>query len=111
MKPFWKFCEEEDKWLRKKEKVVTLDLTGCKNRLELHERIRVALDFPDFYGKNWSGFWDLIWSYCDAQRIVVIGEDTLPKNMERDREKVNEILYRFRDHMIQFGEKIIIEIQ
>lgn len=23
----------------KKEKVVTLDLTGCKNRFELHERI------------------------------------------------------------------------
>ena len=95
----------------KKEKVVTLDLTGCKNWLELHERIRIAFDFPDFYGKNWDAFWDLIWSDCDAQRIIVIGEDTLPKALERDREKVNEILYRFRDHMIQFGDKIVIEIQ
>ncbi len=58
----------------KKEKVVTLDLTGCKNWLELHERIRIAFDFPDFYGKNWDAFWDLIWSDCDAQRIIVIGE-------------------------------------
>ena len=96
---------------QEKEKVVTLDLTGCKNRLELHERIRVAFDFPDFYGKNWDAFWDLIWSDCDAQRIVVIGEDTLPKNMERDREKVNEILYRFRDYWAQYDEKITIEIQ
>ena len=95
----------------KKEKVVTLDLTGCKNWLELHERIRIAFDFPDFYGKNWDAFWDLIRTECDADRIVVIGEDTLPKDLERDREKVNEILYRFRDHMIQFGEKIVIEIQ
>ena len=96
---------------RKKEKVVTLDLTGCKNWLELHERIRIAFDFPDFYGKNWDAFWDLIWSDCDAQRIIVIGEDTLPKALERDREKVNEILYRFRDHWAQYHDKIIIEIQ
>ncbi|HIR52619.1 MAG TPA: barstar family protein [Candidatus Onthovicinus excrementipullorum] len=96
---------------RKKEKVVTLDLTGCKNWLELHERIRIAFDFPDFYGKNWDAFWDLIRTECDADRIVVIGEDTLPKDLERDREKVNEILYRFRDHWAQYHDKIIIEIQ
>ncbi len=29
---------------------ITLDLTDCKYVMELHERIRVALDFPSFMG-------------------------------------------------------------
>jgi len=36
----------------------TIDLTGCQSYLELHERIRVALELPEWYGKNWSAFWD-----------------------------------------------------
>ena len=39
-------------------KIIELDLTGCKTLGELHERIRVAFDFPEWYGKNWSAFWD-----------------------------------------------------
>lgn len=36
----------------KKEKIVTLDLTGCKYLGEIHQRIKKAFDFPDFYGEN-----------------------------------------------------------
>ena len=38
-------------------KVITLDLTGCKYLGELHERIRAAFDFPEWYGANWDAFW------------------------------------------------------
>ena len=41
-------------------KIIELDLTGCKYLAEIHERIRVAFDFPEWYGKNWSAFWDLL---------------------------------------------------
>ena len=41
-------------------KIVKLDFTECKNYLEFHERIRKAFDFPDWYGKNWDAFWDLL---------------------------------------------------
>ncbi len=30
-------------------KIVEIDFTGCKSLYELHERIRVALDFPEWY--------------------------------------------------------------
>lgn len=43
-----------------KMKVIQLDLTGCKGYYELHERIRQAFNFPNFYGHNWSAFWDLL---------------------------------------------------
>ena len=49
-------------------KIIELDLTGCKTLGELHERIRVAFDFPEWYGKNWDAFhdfyganWDALW--------------------------------------------------
>ena len=34
----------------KEEKIVTLDLTGCKYLGEIHQRIKKAFNFPDFYG-------------------------------------------------------------
>lgn len=34
------------------EKIITLDLTGCKYLGELHQRIKKAFDFPDFYEKT-----------------------------------------------------------
>ena len=31
---------------------ITLDLTDCKYIRDFHERIRVAFDFPEWYGRN-----------------------------------------------------------
>ena len=44
----------------KEKKIVTLDLTDCKYLGEIHQRIKKAFHFPDFYGENWSAFWDQI---------------------------------------------------
>ena len=51
------------------EKVIKLDLTGCKYLGEIHEIIREAFDFPECYGQNWSAFWDLLWSKCNANKV------------------------------------------
>ena len=32
-------------------KIIELDLTGCNHLAEVHERIRVAFRFPEWYGK------------------------------------------------------------
>ena len=40
----------------KEKKIVTLDLTDCKYLGEIHQRIKKAFHFPDFYGENWSAF-------------------------------------------------------
>ena len=41
-------------------KKAVIDLTNCKHLLELHERIRISLDFPKWYGMNFDAFWDMI---------------------------------------------------
>ena len=75
-------------------KIIQLDLTGCKTLGELHERIRVAFDFPEWYGKNQSAFWDLLWSECDADKVIVKGENSLSNVFKDHLEKMHKILER-----------------
>ena len=73
-------------------KIIELDLTGCQYLSEIHERIRVAFDFPEWYGKNWSAFWDLLWSECDADKVIIKGELTLSKDFDKSLSVMHEIL-------------------
>ena len=73
-------------------KIIELDLTGCKRLRDLHERIRVAFDFPDWYGRNWDAFWDLLWSECDAEEVVIRGEHTLPPEFAKHLAIMHEVL-------------------
>ena len=73
-------------------KVITLDLTGCKYLGELHERIRTAFDFPEWYGENWDAFWDLLWSECDADEVVIIGEKALSEEFNSQLKDMHEML-------------------
>lgn len=95
----------------KQEKIVTLDLTGCKYLGEIHQRIKRAFDFPDFYGENWDAFWDLLWSECDANRIKVYGEGTVSKELMPSIEIINEILQELKGDRAKYGEQVEIEIR
>ena len=84
-------------------KVIRLDLTGCKHSDEIHERIRIAFDFPEWYGKNWSAFWDLLWSECDADKVEVTGENSLSKEFDWHINKMHEILQRNKDEHLKYN--------
>ena len=75
-------------------KIIKLDLTDCKYLDELHERIRVAFDFPDWYGKNWDAFWDLLWSECDADKVIIKGEKELDNELKIVLPTLHKILNR-----------------
>ncbi len=92
------------------EKIITLDLTGCKYLGEIHQRIKKAFGFPDFYGENWSAFWDLLWSECDANKVVIVGEETVSKELKPSVETMNGILQELKEDCIKYGELIEIEI-
>ena len=94
----------------KNEKIVTLDLTGCKYLGEIHQRIKKAFDFPDFYGENWSAFWDLLRSECNATLIIVLGIKTVPDEYRWHIDKMQEILQRLKKERAQYDERIEIEI-
>ncbi len=85
-------------------KVITLDLTGCKYLGELHERIRVAFNFPGWYGANLDAFWDLLWSECDADEVVLIGVNTMPDELIEYMLKIYVILDRKVDERKKYSE-------
>ena len=85
-------------------KVITLDLTGCKYLGELHERIRAAFDFPEWYGANLDAFWDLLWSECDADEVVVIGVNTMPDELIEYMLRIYVILDRKVDERKKYNE-------
>ena len=72
---------------------ITLDLTDCKYIREFHERIRVAFDLPEWYGRNLDALWDLMSEPWSAH-IKVIGADTMPRDL---REYFPKIIRVFED--------------
>lgn len=91
-------------------KVVTLDLTDCKYLGELHERIRKAFDFPEWYGENWDAFWDLLRSDCDADKVEIMGTDTLSKEFDGEIKKLYKVLQDFKENCEKLGDSIDLEI-
>ena len=91
-------------------RIITLDLTNCKYLGELHQRIKMAFGFPDFYGENWDAFWDLLRSDCDADKIEIIGEHTLSKEFKREIKKMYKVLQDFKENCEKLGDSIDFEI-
>ncbi len=93
-------------------KIIELNLTGCKHLDELHERIRTAFNFPEWYGKNWDAFWDLMWSECDADKVIIRGKNTLPNDFNTSLSKMHEVLgdnieFRRENDLNAFSYEII----
>lgn len=93
------------------EKIITLDLTGCKYLGELHQRIKEAFDFPDFYGENWDAFWDLLRSECDADKVMVVGGDSVSKELSTSVQTMKGILEEFQELCDKDGDPVEIEIR
>ena len=82
-------------------KIITLDLTDCKYLGELHARIRVVFDFPEWYGANSDAFWDLLRSECDADEVIIYGVNTLPNELK----EYMKIIYSVLDKNVAEHEK------
>ena len=90
----------------------TIDFTNVNHYLEMHFVIREALDFPDYYGCNWSAFWDCLNDmYGDPIHIEIIGLEVIESKFGDAAEKMIEILRRFKhvDNDL-FSDSIKIEI-
>ena len=102
--------EKELKRLNEIPKIVKLDFTGCKTWWDYHERIRVAFDFPEWYGKNWDAFWDLLRTECDADKVEIFGEHTLSKQFDDYLKMTHEILDDMVNDCARRGELFEYEI-
>lgn len=69
-------------------KSAVLDFSGCQYLNELHERIQVALEFPDYYGKNLDAFWDCINRDCDVDFVTIKGCADIAAELKSTVEKI-----------------------
>ena len=46
--------------MRERDELVVIDLSEAASDSQLHAILARALEFPDFYGRNWNAFWDAI---------------------------------------------------
>ena len=90
----------------------TIDFRKVKYYYDMHFTIRDALDFPDYYGCNWSAFWDCLTDmYGDPIHIEIIGLDVIRRKFDGSSDKMIEILKRFKHFNNDlFCKDIVIEI-
>lgn len=72
--------------------IITLDLSECKYIDDMHQRIKMAFDFPDYYGENWDAFWDLIRGTRDNTIVEIKGLASLSKALRKEVNKMIECL-------------------
>ena len=90
----------------------TIDFSGVNYYLEMHGVIWRALEFPDYYGCNWSAFWDCLKDmYGDPIHIEIIGLDVIERKFGDAAKKMIEILKEFKHFgNDRFSDSIKIEI-
>lgn len=79
-------------------KKAVIDLTDCKQLMDLQERIRVGMDFPDWYGRNWAAFWDMINRETDCEFVTVKGSKTVAKELEDSIEIMRELMEKNKQY-------------
>jgi RNAse (barnase) inhibitor barstar len=80
-----------------------LDLTNCQYLGELHQRIKIALDFPDHYGANWDAFWDSLSIDSPVEYIKIVGEHTVDENLKKHLDKMHDIMDRCKEQRASWG--------
>ena len=86
----------------------TIDFTECKYILQIHKAIKHGLDFPDYYGENWSALWDCLFDMGnDELCIEIIGLDKLHKEFHDD---INIMLELMSDYRKKYNPHLVIKI-
>ena len=74
-----------------------VDFSQVNYYLEMHAVIEKSLDFPDYYGCNWSAFWDCLTDmYGDPIYIKIIGLEVIERKFGDAAEKMIGILKEFK---------------
>ena len=89
-----------------------VDFSKVNYYLEMHAVIEKSLDFPDYYGCNWSAFWDCLTDmYGDPIYIKIIGLEVIERKFGDAAEKMIGILKEFKHFNNDlFSDNIKIEI-
>lgn len=89
---------------------VCLDLTGCKYLNDIHQRIKEAFGFPDYYGENWDAFYDMLCTENTAEKIVITGEGKVPSYLSGALTQMHETMQDAQKHLLKFQKNLVWEV-
>lgn len=76
-------------------KVYEIDFSQCKTYLQFFEEIIKGMQFPSWCGKNFSAIWDMLtWEIYTPCIICLKDTDSLPSELEQDKEHILDIFAR-----------------
>jgi Barstar, RNAse (barnase) inhibitor len=61
----------------------------------MHQLLKGTFNFPEYHGRNWDAFWDILYDYIDRNIIIeIVGLDSLPYELKQDSKTVLKIFKR-----------------
>ena len=66
----------------------TVDLRKARTRGRIHTRIKKALGFPEYYGRNLDALYDCLTDVPSPCEIEVIGLELLPEELSEYASKI-----------------------
>ena len=90
----------------------TLDFSKVNYYLDMHRVIKEELDFPDYYGCNWSAFWDCLTDMVGRKvHIELIGLEVIERKFDEEAKIMVDILRDFKHYRNdKYAHDICIEI-
>ena len=79
-------------------KQIILDFAGAKSLLMLHEYLKTAFQFPQYYGHNMDALWDCLYCSFEFPTIIVLKNlDKIPKSMNEAVKRMLSVFDRLQD--------------
>ena len=93
-------------------KKYVIDFRDIEYYMEFHPIIKHALDFPDYYGCNWSAFWDCLTDMVgDPIHIELVGMERVQNKFPRHAKIILDILKELKHwNNDKYKDQIKIEI-
>ena len=88
--------------------IIKIDLSQINNVDELHSTLSNALDFPDWYGKNWDAFWDAITTLVEMPSVLEFsGWAAFSSRMPREAEMLQRCLMDLENEYPELSPKLL----
>jgi RNAse (barnase) inhibitor barstar/GNAT superfamily N-acetyltransferase len=87
---------------------VTIDIGKLRSEREFHLLFKEHLDFPGFYGMNWSAFWDAITGLVELPPVLFLkGWKDFSERLPAESRILKEIIEDFNSQPYNLGKKRI----
>ena len=87
-----------------------VDLTDCRYVMELYDRLRISLQFPDYFGNNLHALWDVISEPWDVH-ITFVGTQTMSTDCKQLFQKILSVFEDVQKDQMNWGHDFQYEVQ